>query len=106
MKNGRYPSGVSKRRARIRWWIERIVLAVLATSVFSYLADLAVFTMREKPLGQVNVDSYMAVPLKGSKTEYDYEGTLSTACSESLFPQGEWTPCWYLRRHPHHADQY
>jgi len=47
----------------------------------------------------------MSTPLKGDKTEYFYEGTGPVSCSESLFPQSGWQPCWYLRKHPLSSEQ-
>lgn len=50
--------------------------------------------------GSVQVEQYLKTPLKGNKAEYDYMGTVAEACSNSLFPQADRSPCWWLRRHP------
>jgi len=91
--------------SRIALWIERILLSILALSVLIYGADWAVFTLRGKPLSQVTVNRYLSVPLKGNKTEYDYEGTQPIPCSVSLFPQLGLSTCWYLRRHSIQNDR-
>jgi hypothetical protein len=99
MMAGKFPQSASVRR-----WLERGLIGILAAAILTYLFDCGVFMLRGKPLGQITVDSYLAVPLKGSKTEYDYEGSQPTACALALFPQAGLTPCWYLRRHTSHAD--
>ncbi len=75
-------------------------MAFIAAFVLVYLADMAIYQLRGSPQSTVTVNRYITVPLKGNKTEFDYQGTLGVACSVSLFPQGDETPCWQLRRHP------
>jgi hypothetical protein len=82
----------------MRRWIERVVFAVLAAAVLTYLGDLAIFKLRGSPVSTVTVNRYLTVPLKGNKIEYDYLGTAEVPCSRSLFPQGGLSPCWQLRR--------
>jgi hypothetical protein len=48
----------------------------------------------------VTVNSYLSVPLKGNKYEFDYTGSMDVPCSVSLFPQAGMSACWNLRRHP------
>lgn len=86
-------------RNPIALWTERLILAVVAAAVLLYLADWGIFLLRGRPLAQVAVHSYLTVPLKGNKTEYDYVGTQPASCARTLFPQGGTPPCWYLRRH-------
>ena len=81
-------------------WIAFGLLAVLAAGALVYLGDYVTFLLRGQPLDQVTVTRYMAAPMKGDKTEYYYEGSGPMACAKALFPQGGWSPCWYLRRHP------
>jgi hypothetical protein len=45
------------------------------------------------------VSHFISAPLKNNKQEIDYLGSEEVPCSISLFPQGGYTPCWYLRRH-------
>lgn len=52
-------------------------------------------------MGSVQVEQFLKTPLKGNKMEYDYLGSASASCSQTLFPQygaAAWnTPCWWLR---------
>jgi hypothetical protein len=78
----------------------RIAMAFIALFVVTYVGDLLVFKMRGSPKGTVSVIRYLSVPLKGNKTEYDYEGTVDVPCAVSIFPQGGQSPCWLLRKNP------
>lgn len=92
-------------RRQIMQWTERILLGSVALAALTYGGDYAVFSLRGKPLDQVTVNRYLAVPLKGNKTEFDFQGSQPVACSRSIFPQAGWSPCWYLRRHTTQATQ-
>lgn len=53
------------------------------------------------PFDVVPVQSVIAIPLKGGKTEYDIDQaqTGSTqACVHSLFSHYGYAPCWYVER--------
>jgi len=83
----------------MRWLVRTVVvLAVGFTAV--YLCDWAVYRLRGSPQSKVTVNRYVAIPQKGLKTEFDYQGTLEDPCSVSLFSQGGESPCWQLRRNP------
>ena len=86
-------------RTTLLRWTERILLGAVAMAALAYGCDLAVFSLRGKPVDQVTVNRYLAVPLKGNKTEFDFQGSQPQACARAIFPQGGWSPCWYLRRH-------
>jgi len=47
----------------------------------------------------VQVNQFLATPLKGNKAEYDLMGTTNVMCSRSIFPQKGNKPCWWLVRH-------
>jgi hypothetical protein len=47
----------------------------------------------------VDVNQFLATPLKGNKTEYDLMGTVQETCSRSIFPQKGNPACWWLERH-------
>ena len=47
----------------------------------------------------VQVNQFLATPLKGNKVEYDLMGTVPVTCSRSLFPQEGNPACWWLKRH-------
>lgn len=88
-----------------RRWAERLVLGMAMMIALAYAIDLTVFLSRGKPTYQITVNHSLAVPLKGNKTEYDFEASEQVFCSRSLFPQGGNTPCWYLRRHTNETDK-
>jgi hypothetical protein len=81
-------------------WLFRVAVVLAAGFVAVYGGDYAVFRLRGSPSSKVTVNRYVAIPLKGRKTEFDYLGTLDVACSVSLFPQAGESPCWQLRRNP------
>lgn len=84
-----------------RWGrrLERIFLAAVALLFLVYGVDFAVYTLRGQPRNSFEVKQFLAVPLKGSKTELDYQGSTQTACARALFPRSGLTPCWYIARH-------
>ena len=71
-----------------------------------YIGDWAVFEVRAAhgtAYSTVQVDQFLATPLKGQKTEYDLMGATQETCSRSIFPQKWHPPCWWLK---HHASQW
>ena len=84
----------------MKFWLKRVAMALLAASVVIYVGDWAIYKLRGSPTSTVTVNQFMSVPLKGNKIEYDYNGSASISCSESLFPQAGQSPCWRLRRNP------
>jgi hypothetical protein len=86
-------------------WAERLVrwmmvLAVLLGLV--YVGDWAVLQVRVAhgtAFDVVQVNQFLATPLKGNKVEYDLMGTVPMTCSRSIFPQKGNPACWWLRRH-------
>ncbi len=95
-----------RRRRKPRWmhYAELTLLTTAVVAIALYGGDWAIFLLRGQPHSAVTVEHYLVVPLKGKKTEYDDEGQRPVPCARSLFPQGAWSPCWYLRRHPIVAD--
>ena len=79
-----------------------IVQVALASVLLVYVADWSLLHIRihrGTAFGTVQVEQYLATPLKGSKAEFDYMGTTAQSCSNSLFPQAGNPPCWWLQRH-------
>ncbi len=79
---------------------------LLLALVCLYFLDWCVFEIRVARgagLGSIAVDQYLKTPLKGSKVEYDFVGTMEENCARSAFPQyaaSAWNPpCWWLERH-------
>jgi len=79
-------------------WVMRVVVGLVVAFIVVYFGDWAVFKMRGSPQSTVTVNSYVTIPQKGNKQEYDYQGTSDVPCSASLFSQGGQSPCWQLRR--------
>jgi hypothetical protein len=79
-------------------WIRRIVVGAAIAFAACYGVDWTVFSLRHSPTSTVNVNRYLVVPLKGSKSEYDYLGSGDEPCSISLFPRAGMPACWQLRR--------
>jgi hypothetical protein len=86
-------------------WVGRLVrllvLLILAAAVL-WAADWAVMRVRVShgtAYGVVQVNQFLATPLKGSKVEYDYMGSVPVACSRSIYPQQGNSACWWLERH-------
>jgi hypothetical protein len=79
----------------MRW----LAVGVIAACVVSYAGDWLVFNLRGSVTAKVTVSHFLSAPLKNNKQELDYLGSEEVSCSVSLFPQGGFTPCWYLRRH-------
>lgn len=90
----------------MRTWGGRLVRGVLVLVfllVNLYFWDwvvLRVRVSRGSGFGSVQVNQFLATPLKGNKVEYDYMGTAPVTCSRSLFPQEGYPACWWLARHP------
>jgi hypothetical protein len=86
-------------------WTERILLGAVVLCVATYAVDIATYFLRGQPVDHVAVNRTLAIPLKGNKTEFEYEGTDILSCSQSIFPQAGKTPCWYMRQRKTHIDQ-
>jgi hypothetical protein len=85
----------------MRWlgrWSLRVLLAIAAISLVTFVVDLAVYKLRGSPHSMVTVSQFISVPLKSQATELDYLGTASVPCAVALFPQGGQDPCWYVKR--------
>jgi hypothetical protein len=77
-----------------------MVLAVLVGLL--YVGDWLVLRSRIShgtAYGVVEVNQFLATPLKGNKVEYDLMGTVPVRCSRSIFPQQGDPACWWLERH-------
>jgi hypothetical protein len=85
---------------RLRRWLLRAALGLIALAVLTYVADWIAFRLEGSPQSTVTVSRTLVVPLKNNKQEYDYVGTFDEPCSVSLFPQTGLSPCWQLRRNP------
>ncbi len=79
-------------------WTVRGLLALAGLFVAVYAGDSTAFLLRGSPQGKVTVNRFMTVPLKGNKSEFDFQGEVDVPCAEALFPQRGLEPCWQVRR--------
>jgi hypothetical protein len=78
------------------------LLGLLTAVLLTYVIDLIVLQIRIKrgtAYRVLQVNQFLATPLKGQKEEYDLLGTVSVTCARSLFPQPGAPACWWLERH-------
>jgi hypothetical protein len=79
--------------------MKRVAMLASFAAVLIYGADFAVLHARRKQLGSVRVRVMYAVKMKNRQTEYLPEEPQNLSCTNSLFPQMGYAPCWYLSRH-------
>jgi len=80
----------------------QVVIAVIVLAGILYAGDwivLQIRVARGTAFGSVQVNQFLATPLKGNKVEYDFTGTVQETCSRSIFPQKGNPACWWLQRH-------
>ena len=106
------PTPMSQRMSLSRMLIRSLVVLLLVC-VAGYGADWAAWRVRVargRGTEEMQVSRVTVTPLKGSKEEYDFAGTDTVVCTESLLPQpvpqGWSTPCWWLARHPQVVVRY
>jgi len=80
----------------------RIAIVMVVLLELLYVGDWVVLSFRLSrgtAFGVVEVNQFLATPLKGNKVEYDLIGTVPETCSRSIFPQKGNAACWWLKRH-------
>lgn len=90
-------------------WLVRGAITLLIAAMLLFVFDFVVWRIRVAAgggMGQVDVTQMTAAELKGNKDAYFLDGTVTQACSRSIFPQGGTDPCWWLRRHTQVIQQY
>ncbi|MFY9912106.1 MAG: hypothetical protein WCF22_06000 [Candidatus Sulfotelmatobacter sp.] len=83
-------------------YLGRGVVALLIFVLILYIADSIVVRIRVArgtAYSSVEVDQFLATPLKGQKVEYDMVGSFKQPCARSIFPHGGKPACWWVRRH-------
>jgi hypothetical protein len=86
-------------------WMGRLMrgmVAVVGLLALIYIGDWIAIKVRVAhgtAYGSVQVNQFLATPLKGNKVEYDLMGTAQQTCSRSIFPQQGYEACWWLERH-------
>lgn len=99
--NAAHPAGADYTIPMKQWlklWLQWCILGLALAFLAFYLGDLTVYKLRGSPQGQVAVHSYVTVPLKGNRQQYDSIGSIAVPCSRSVFPQNSENSCWLLRR--------
>jgi len=81
-------------------WLLRVLTAIAVVFLAAFAVDFAVYKLRGSPHSTVAVSRFLAIPLKGQKTEYDYLGAADVPCAVALFPHRGQDPCWLLKRNP------
>ena len=83
-------------------WLTRTVLALVILALVAFLADSIALRLRfpnNRPqFGTVQVRPYFAVKMKDGKTEFMFDPPQDETCSNSLFPQLGFQPCWYVSK--------
>lgn len=91
----------------IRKIIYRVLGALLLAAAIVYVVDFAVFRIRMihpepgDPLETITATRLLAIDEKGGKTEFtidQIQPQQTGTCAHTLFPQGGYPPCWYLKR--------
>jgi hypothetical protein len=97
------------RERRIIHWVVRSAVALFAVALLLYPADWLVWEVKTifgRGTSTLEVYYATAAELKGNKEEYYSDGARKVTCSDSLFPQGGNSACWWLRRHPQIVQRY
>lgn len=101
-------SGFVLERYALRMLLRGLGVLVLLAAV-AYPADWGVWRTRVARgggMGQVEVSLFTVAELKGGKEDYYPNGTIVLGCSESLYPQGGFNPCWWQQRHRELIQRY
>ena len=83
-------------------YLRRSFLVLLALAAILYAGDWLSLKLRIPSRAQtqdLQIQPLLAVPEKGNKMEYILGDPQTETCSNSLFPQLGYRPCWYVRRH-------
>jgi hypothetical protein len=89
--------------------LARTVAGVLLIALVAYPVDWAVWRTRVADgggMGSLQVNRLTVAELKGGKEDYYFNGTTMVSCSTSLYPQGGYNPCWWVKRHPEVIERY
>ena len=103
------PTPNEDRERRIIHWLVRGAVTLFAIALLIYPADWLVWevqTLFGRGTSSVEVFYATSAELKGNKEEYYSDGARNVTCSHSLFPQGGYSACWWLRRNPQVVDRY
>ena len=83
-------------------YLGKAAVGLLILVLMLYIVDWAVLRIRVArgtAYSSVEVDQFLATPLKGNKEEYDMLGSFQQTCTRSIFPHEGQPPCWWVRQH-------
>lgn len=83
-------------------YLGKAVVVILISLIVLYAADWVVLKIRiahGTAYGSVEVDQFLATPLKGNKEEYDMVGSFQQSCTRTIFPHQGKAACWWVRKH-------
>ncbi len=86
-------------------WLGRLAKYLVVLVLAVYLLDALVYAVqrsRGHGTAVIQVDNFVSTPLKNHSVEYDYAGTDTVTCAESLFPHSRYPVCWWVREHKDH----
>jgi hypothetical protein len=89
--------------------LAKAVAGLLLLAMVAYPVDWAIWRTRVARgggMGRFQVDRFTVAELKGGKEDYYLDGTATVSCSSSLYPQGGYNPCWWVKRHPEVVQRY
>jgi hypothetical protein len=99
---GSCPRGVLRMMAGWRQRLGKIAIGLVVLLGMLCVGDWVAMRLRiakGTAYSTVEVNQFLATPLKGNKMEYDLVGTVQETCSRSIFPQKGNPACWWLKRH-------
>ena len=91
----------------MRFSLARLLIVLLTLLAAAYATDYVSVRYRaaaQKPSDPFDVVTYprlLEIPQKGNRVEYALDAQspmVSQRCVHSLFPHGDFMPCWYVRR--------
>jgi hypothetical protein len=83
-------------------YLGQAAVALLVLLILLYCGDWIVLRIRiarGTAFSSVEVDQFLATPLKGNKAEYDFLGSFQQPCARSIFPHAGNPACWWVQRH-------
>jgi hypothetical protein len=92
---------------RIRVYLKRALLSLVAVAVLVYAADYIYFRVRmihpqaADPLETFTAPRLYAIGEKGGKVDYEIDAQnpeQTFVCAHSWFPHAGHSPCWYLKK--------
>jgi hypothetical protein len=99
---GLRPGGVLRMMEGWGLRLGQVIAVIIVLLGMLYVGDWVAMRIRMAKgtaYGAVEVNQFLATPLKGNKVEYDLVGTVQETCSRSIFPQKGNPACWWLERH-------